>query len=164
MALIKFPFIGFIDISSLDNLYTGEGELNGKRFSIDLNFEINVTSVETAAYIRHFIDNIRIHDINNKKKIEFDFFEEDTVAGYIDHQLDELSTADIEEIIGRNVKPDLQPESLMKKMQLVRVGIYPENKEQFAIFDYSFGNELTSQVIAIDTDENGNFIQLNWES
>ncbi len=164
MTLIKLPLIGFIDIASLEILYTGAGELNGKNFSIDLNFDNNITSTETADSIRHFIDNIRIHDINNRKKIEFDFFEEDTVAEFIDHHVVELSTADIAELIGKNVKPELQPEALLKKMRLIRVGIYPESKEQFAIFDYSFGDELTDQIIAIDTDNNGNFIQLNWES
>lgn len=164
MALLKLPYVGIIDSEALDTLYEAEASLNGKDFSIDLNFENKQAETDVIDTIRHFIDNIRIHDINNKKKIEFDFFEEDTVVEYIQHHLDELATADVEDLIGRNVKPDMQAESLMKKMHLVRVGIYPESKDTFAIFDYSPGKELTDHIIAIDTDKNGNFIQLNWES
>ncbi len=164
MALIKLPYIGIIDSDALDSLYDATADFNGKKINIDVNFEHAVSAADKIESVKHFIDNIRIHDINNRKKIEFDFFEEDTVAEYIAYHLEELSTADIDELIGKNTKKDQQAELLFKKLRLIRVGIYPDSKEQFAIFDYSFGEEFSDQLIVIDTDINGNFIHLNWES
>ena len=53
---------------------------------------------------------------------------------------------------------------LLKKLHLVRVGLYPDSKDQFAIFDYSIGKELTNYLVVINTDENGNLEYMTMES
>ena len=50
------------------------------------------------------------------------------------------------------------------KLQLVRVGIYPDSTGQFAIFDYSLGQEMTNYLVVINTDENGNLDYMTMES
>lgn len=54
--------------------------------------------------VQHFIENIRIHDLNNKKYMESNFFDGDTVQEYLEHYLEELATDDLNKLIGSNTK------------------------------------------------------------
>ena len=116
--------------------------------------------------VQHFIENIRIHDLKNRKYIETDFNDEDgdTVREYLEHHIEELATDELNDLIGANTKSADQPALLLKKLKLVRVGLYPDSKEQFAIFDYSIGQELTDYLVVINTDENGNLDYMTMES
>lgn len=52
-------------------------------------------------------------------------------------------------------------------MKLVRIGLYPDGKygsDNFAVFDYTINQDLTNQLIVVNTDENGVFEHISWES
>ena len=166
MANIKLPHFGILDSESLDEYYDVDIDFNNGSVQIDLNFNGGTIDIKRLEIASHFIENIRIHDLNNKKYIENDFTDEDadTVQTYIDHHLKELATDDLNSLIGANAKTADQPKLLVKKLQLVRVGLYPDSATEFAIFDYSIGQELTNDLVVIFTDENGNLDYMTMES
>ncbi len=166
MANIKLPHFGNLDSDALEQYYDTNINFNSTQVQVDLNFGGETIAPEKLELAGRFIDNIRIHDINNRKRIEVDFNDEDgeTVAAYIKHHLEELNPGDINVLIGGNAKTDEKPRLLLKKLQLVRVGVYPEGEDQFAIFDYSIGQELTNYLVVIFTDENGNIDYMTLES
>ena len=166
MANIKLPHFGNLDSDALEQYYDTNINFNSTQVQVDLNFGGETIAPEKLELAGRFIDNIRIHDINNRKRIEVDFNDEDgeTVAAYIQHHLEELNSGDINVLIGGNAKTDEKPRLLLKKLQLVRVGVYPEGEDQFAIFDYSIGQELTNYLVVIFTDENGNIDYMTLES
>ena len=166
MANIRLPYFGNIDSDDLEEYYETDFDFNNTKVQVDLNFGSDTIVPEKLELAGRFIDNIRIHDINNRKRIDIDFKDEDgeTVAAYIQHHLEELNPGDITALIGGSAKTDDKPELLLKKLQLVRVGVYPEGEDQFAIFDYSIGQELTNYLVVIFTDENGNIDYITMES
>ena len=166
MANFKLPHFGPIDSAALDEYYDVDIDFNNKEIQIDLNFENKTIDIERLEIVKHFIENIRIHDLNNKKYIEVDFTDEDgdTVREYLEHHIEELATDDLNQLIGFNTKTIDRPKLLLKKLHLIRVGLYPDSKEQFAIFDYSIGQELTNYLVVINTDENGNLDYITMES
>jgi hypothetical protein len=166
MANFKLPYFGAVDSQDLEEYYDIVTDFNNTEIQIDLNFESKTIEVERLEIVKHFIENIRIHDLNNKKYIETDFNAEDgdTVREYLEHHIEELPTDDLQQLIGSNAKTIEQSKLLLKKLHLVRVGLYPDSKDQFAIFDYSLGQELTNYLVVINTDENGNLDYLTMES
>ena len=52
----------------------------------------------------------------------------------------------------------------MNSLRLVRVGLFPDSEDRFAIFDYSIGRNLTQYLVVINTDENGNLDYMTMES
>ena len=166
MANIKILHIGILDSSSLDEYYDVDIELNNSQVQIDLNFSGKSIDEKRLEIVNHFIENIRIHDLNNKKYIARDFNdpEGDTVRFYIDHHVEELATDDLYELIGTGAKTVDQPVLLLKKLRLVRVGLYPDSEKEFAVFDYSLGKELTNDLVVLFTDENGNLDYMTMES
>ncbi len=165
MTSFKLPNFGIINIESLDEYYEAEVDFNNTTIQVDLNFEDKSITDERMDVLKQFIENLRIHDINNKKIIKKDFesSNEDSVKDYIKDHLNELPLDDIEDLVGANTKSADRPEQLLKKLHLVRVGLYPHSKE-FAVFDYSIGKELTNYVVAVNTDENGNLSFISIES
>ncbi len=166
MSNFKLPYFGVLDPNALEEYYDTEFDFNNTQVQVDLNFENKVIESSRLEIVKHFIENIRIHDIKNKKYIEDDFNEEDgdTVREYLEHHIEELATDDLHQLIGSNAKTIDQPKLLLKKLHLIRVGLYPDSEDQFAIFDYSIGQELTDHLVVVSTDENGNMDYITMES
>ena len=166
MPNIKLPHFGSLDPTSLDEYYDIDIDFNGHEIQIDLNFESKTIAPERLDTVKQFIDNIRIHDLNNKKHLQNDLDDEDadTVRTYLQHHLEELGTDDLSELIGPNARSGERSKLLLKKLHLVRVGLYPDSTDQFAIFDYSIGKDLTQYLVVIFTDENGNLDYMTMES
>ncbi len=166
MSTIKFPYFGSLDGNDLETYYDVNTDFNGRQIQIDLNFEHKSIDFKRLEMARQFIENLRIHDLNNKKMIRQDF--EDTngevVRDYISHHIEELAIDDIEVLVGSGTKSADQPALLVKELHLVRVGLYPYDESQFAVFDYSLGKELTDYLVVISTDENGNPCDISMES
>ncbi|MFT3910351.1 MAG: DUF2004 domain-containing protein [Ferruginibacter sp.] len=163
---IKLPYFGIIDASSLNEYYDTTFEFNGRQVNLDLNFDNGTIDIKRLETVNHFIENIRIHDLNNKKHIQNDFDDKtgDTVRSYIENHLEDIATDDLEELIGSNTKTSDQPKLLLKQLHLVRVGLYPDSETQFATFDYSIGRTLTDYLVVLVTDENGNLDYITMES
>ena len=166
MPNIKLPYFGIIDSLLLEEYYDAEVDFNGRIIQIDLNFENGSIEKSKLEVAKQFIENIRIYDLNNQKYIQNDFEnkEGDTVKFYLDNQIEELAEDDLAELIGYNTKSADQPTLLLKNLHLVRVGLYPDSEDQFAIFDYTIGKDLTDYLVVINTDENGNLDYMTMES
>lgn len=166
MSNFKLSYFGTLDSTALEEYYDADIDFNNTKIRVDLNFESKTIDVKRLEIVNQFIENIRIHDMNNKKHIENDFkdVDGDTVKQYLEHHIEELGTDDLIQLIGSNVKKDDQPKLLLKKLSLIRVGLYPGSKEQFAIFDYSIAPDLTNHLVVVNTDDNGNLDYITMES
>jgi hypothetical protein len=88
----------------------------------------------------------------------------DTVGVYLEHHLAYIEGELLDQLVdlsNSSVDPAIQ---LMKTLHLIRVGLYPDNEDMFATFDYSLGKDLTNYLIVIDTDEDGNISNMTMES
>lgn len=166
MASFKLPHFGPIDPAALEEYYDVEILFNDKEIQIDLNFESKTIDPQRLELAKQFIDNIRIHDLNNKKLIEADYKDEegDTVKFYLEHHLEELGEEELSALVDVNSKSSEHEKQLLQKLHLVRVGLYPDSADQFAIFDYSIGQDITNYLVVLFTDENGNLDYMTMES
>lgn len=166
MANIRLPHFGMMDTEALEEYYDVEIQYNSTAVQIYLNFEstsIDIQKLETA---KHFIDNIRIHDLSNRKHIEKDFAHKDgdTVLEYINMHVESLGEPELASVIGTNTKKADLPRLLLQKLHLIRVGLYPHNEDQYATFDYSIAPEIIDHLVVVFTDINGNLDYMTIES
>ncbi len=166
MAYINLPHFGAVDSEALKEYYEMEILFDGRPMQLDLNFENKFIDEKRLETVMHFIDNIRIHDINNKRLIEKDYRnpDADTVLEYVNNHLEELGELDLRVLIDYKDKSIDHQTQLVKKLHLVRVGLYPDSEKEFAVFDYSIGQDLTNYLVVINTDENGNLDYMTMES
>lgn len=166
MAQYSLPPFGKLDPANLEEYYDGEIMFNGQEIQIDLNFENDSIEPKHLDAVKKFIDSLSAFDKRNKEYIEQDYADEDadTVKTYVQHHLEEIDKDELSDIVDfddESADPEIQ---LMKALRLVRVGLYPDSEDQFAIFDYSIGEDLTNYLVVISSDENGDPDDITMES
>lgn len=166
MAKYTLPHFGALDTDNLDEYYDVAIPVNGQDISVDLNFMNDKIDSDALGLVESFINKLSEHEKKNRKHIEDDYADENSeaVKEYIDHHIEELEPEELSAVIdynNKNIKPELQ---LLNALKLVRVGLYPYDTEDFAVFDYSFGRDLTQYLVVVCTDYNGNLVRIAMES
>jgi hypothetical protein len=166
MAEYTLPHFGKLPTENLEDYYDVDIEFNGNEIQIDLNFEDKTIDQSTMDKVKNLIENIDKFDKLNKTYIDNDYNDEDgdTVKFYLEHHLEEISQEEISILIDFDdisKEPELQ---LLTKLKLARIGLYPHDENNFAIFDYTIGRELTDYLAVIKTDENGQLDYMTMES
>jgi len=166
MAKCILPHFGQLDTDQLEEYYDASLNLNGVEVQLDLNFDNKKIDPARLDIAKRFLEQITDFDFKNRKYIEQDFEDsnEDTVRTYIDSHLEEMGEDELDSLVDRSNKKVSPEKQLMKQLHLVRMGLYPDSEEQFAIFDYSIGQELTQYLVVIFTDEFGNLDYITMES
>ncbi|MES2573493.1 MAG: DUF2004 domain-containing protein [Bacteroidota bacterium] len=166
MAAYSLPHFGQLATENLDDYYNVDIKFNGNEIQIDLNFENKTIDIATLEKVKTFIENIEKFDKLNKSYIHNDYNDEEgnIVKFYLEHHLEEVEKEELSTLINfddTSIEPEKQ---LLNKLGLVRVGLYPENEDNFAIFDYSIGPDITNELVVINTDENGQLDYMTIES
>ncbi len=166
MAKYILPHFGQLETTQLDEYYEAEISLKDITVQVDLNFDSTQIEPARLDIAKRFIEQLPDFDFRNKKYLEQDYADEsaDTVRTYLEHHLDELGEEELSALIDYSIKKISPEKQLLKKLQLVRMGLYPDSEDQFAIFDYSIGPELTQYLVVIFTDESGNPEYITMES
>ena len=166
MITYTLPHFGKLPIISLKENYDVDIDLKGNEIQLDLNFDLEYVTTSTFDKVKNFLENLAQFDDLNKIHMQNDFNNENdgSVKMYLEHHLAEVDKVELATLINfddTTTEPVLQ---LLAKLKLVRVGIYPKNKKNFAIFDYSIGKEMTNYLVVINTDEKGKLDYLTMES
>ncbi|MFM2375108.1 MAG: hypothetical protein RLZZ165_205 [Bacteroidota bacterium] len=169
MTQYTLPYFGALPTDHLESYYEIRAELGGKEIRIDLNFENQTIETATMDKVKLLIEGIERLDAQNKIYILKDYKDEngDTVKTYLEHHLEEVDPEELSELIDLEDPTTSPEEQLLTKLHLVRVGLYPDGahgSENFAVFDYSIGKEITDYLVVINTDENGEPEEITMES
>ncbi|MFN8242844.1 MAG: DUF2004 domain-containing protein [Ferruginibacter sp.] len=166
MAKYTLPCFGQLDTENLEEYYDTVIRYNNSEVSIDLNFCDTRVDPGRLEIAKKFIEQIGDFDLKNKQYIEQDYRDEDadTVREYVAHHLEELGDDELDALIDPSNKKLNKEEQLVKRLSLVRMGLYPDSDDQFAIFDYSIGPDITQYLVVLFTDEFGNLDYITMES
>ena len=157
------PF-GEINPSALDEYYDGEILVFGKSVEIDANFESEEIEENKIKNISSFLNNIEHEAKKAFDEItkDWDLGEEsETARFYLDHHINELTTKEVMSIFG---KTNVDKDSYLNSLQLVRIGLYPEDEESFAIFDIQFPEEYTNYLMAVTFNDEGELSYISMDS
>lgn len=166
----NLPHFELINSQELKEYYVTEIDLNGRKTSIDLNFENNSINKEGIETIKTFLDDINKFDKQNKAYISNDFKEGDgETKDYINFYFDDLEQDEISNIIDIHDLSAPKEILLLNKLKLNRIGLYPDGKyntEYYAVFDYSIdiNGKPCEQLLVVKTNEKGKLDHIAWES
>ena len=166
MTEYTLPHFGQLATENLEEYYDVDIVFNGNEIQIDLNFENKAIDIATMDKVKNFIENIEKFDNLNKTYILDDYNDEegDTVKFYLEDHLEEIGKDELSTLINFDDTTIELEQQLLAKLKLVRVGLYPESEDNFAIFDYSIGQDITNYLVVINTDENGQLEYMTMES
>ena len=166
MTEYTLPHFGQLTTENLEEYYDVDIVFNGNEIQIDLNFENKAIDIATMGKVKNFIENIEKFDNLNKTYILDDYNDEegDTVKFYLEDHLEEIGKDELSTLINFDDTTIELEQQLLAKLKLVRVGLYPDSEDNFAIFDYSIGQDITNYLVVINTDENGQLDYMTMES
>ncbi len=166
MANYSLPHFGDIDPDDLEDYYDVEIEFEGKEVEISLKFERETIDISRLAIVRAVLEKIADFHNKNKANIEQDYKSDDgdTVRAYVEHHLEDIPKNELNGFIdfeNKSLPPEFQ---LMKALHLVRIGFYPDQSDQFVVFDYSISSDLTDYLVVINTNDQGELDYMTMES
>lgn len=166
MLTYILPFFGEIQPSDLLENYEIEIDFKGRKIELDLNFENEKIKISKLERIKKNLENIEKFDLQNQKYLLEDYndVEGENVKFYLEHHLEEVGKEALATLINFENTENIPEKQLLSKLKLIRIGFYPDDEEDFAVFDYSIGTEITNYIIAIHTDDEGNLEYMSMES
>ncbi len=85
-------------------------------------------------------------------------------ALYITHHHGVLPGPDFTRLFGTDAPDVAQPDALLSRLVLVRVGLYPENEDQPFLLDYSIDPDATQYLLSVSFDSNRQPLAVDMES
>lgn len=165
---IKLPFFDNINLDQVEEYYSIDNiEIGNTKLQIDLNFKNTKIDVTIAYKLKEFLENLNEYRLLARTYVNTDFNNEDgQVKEFIHFHLDELGEVLLNKL---QIESDASNKEMLalEKLQLVRLGFYPDakyNATYFCVFDFKIDNELSDQIIAVKTNENGELDHIAWES
>jgi hypothetical protein len=141
-----------IDIESLDEYYQAELMFKGHQVALDINFDEHSIEEQKLESIKKMIDELQAYSEVALTAIQLDYTEGKTAKKYIERHLKKLD-------------PEADEKDLLRsKLYIKRIGFYPDDQDQFAIFDYTIGEELTSYLLVVIFKESGEVESIEMES
>jgi hypothetical protein len=163
----ELPYFGDLDLTDLGDYYDTEIEFNGRLVQLDLNFDDRETTIDKLDAIKDFLGKLKQQDQRNKGYIRTDYEEvlyEDSVHFYLNFHLEEIGEEELIGLVGPGDEDLPVEEQLLDKIELVRIGFYPDEDGFFAICDYSFGREITNYILVISVNKKGELLDMTVES
>lgn len=159
------PDFGKIQLENLNDYYNTQTKYGHRELKLDINFEVKSTNQTELNKILNFIDRIPALDKSNEIHIKNDLnlspsMSQEYFTFYVEELEDELQNI-IE--VGKNLQTNII--RLHKKLNLIRVGLYPQ-ADYFGTFDYSIDidGEPCNQLLVVNINENGSLNHITWES
>lgn len=158
-------FFGDIDLEQVKSEYISSLNFDGSKIALNLNiFDDETVTPEIIKKANVFLENIDEIIRRVYKFLLDDYESEGETYGYIQHHIDNLENEDIIQILGKHTPEIAQNDDLVAKLKLNRIAVFPEDDDEFAVFDFTIGSDYTDYVMAIYTDKDGNLIDLGIEN
>ena len=143
---------GNINSKNLNEYYYKKIKIGNTIVEVDLNFENKYIEKSKLVKVSQYLKNIEEHLNNAMQIIEDDYdlgTESEAAQFYLNIHQKNLDSNDLQKLFGEK---KVSKKSFLSKLQVYRVGIYPENDEDFIIIDIQFPRSITNYLMAVTFD------------
>lgn len=137
--------------------------LDGKEVELDLNCEEVIGSTDWIPEYEKYVVQLERIKKDILQYINNDFIEEGLTKEWITFHLEEIDEEYIDALL-KNAEQFLnKEEQVLSLLRLRRIGLYPEY-EGYAIWDFVLDDEVSDEILTLQTDINGNILNIAWKS
>ncbi len=160
------PIFGTVAPNS-DGYWDAEVDFQDRTVEIDLNAE-NAASLDEAV-VRLLTSQVaRLDRLDARAReaiLDDDSDDEDAALSlYRSLHLEELDDDDLDDALGDDGRWRDDARVFVERLQLVRVGLYPEEPDNAIILDLTISRELTDHLLSVAFDQRGNPTVVSFES
>lgn len=159
---MKLPYFDEITPSEVEEYYEAQAELEGRIVDLDLNFEAESIDVDSLRPVAAFLTLLREMVSHGRSAIAADFDLGDNSTVVKDYlAIHESIGGEIRDTLG---DPPVSKTRFLSALNIDRIGIYPEEKDGFAIIDFILGDGITNYLIVVTFNTSGEITDLGIES
>jgi hypothetical protein len=166
MAKVTHPLLGTIEPSA-PGYWEVDLPFGGRELTLDLTIEESGLPASALQELPQSVTDLEPLDRAARAAILADARSGDEDAAsvmYLTHHQDVLEPEEYQRAFGVSA-PDLaDPEPLLSRLALVRVGLYPEEDERRILLDYSIDPDTTNYLLCVSFDEDGEVVAVDLES
>jgi hypothetical protein len=166
MAQVTHPILGAID-PSVPGRWDADVNFGGRVVTVHLAIEEPELPPSALAELPQSLLDLEPFDRAARAAILSDAQSGDDDAAsvlYLTHHHEVLSHEDYQRLFGV-IAPDLaNPQPLLSRLALVRVGLYPEQDDRRILLDYSIDPGTTNYLLCVSFDSDGQPIAVDLES
>lgn len=139
---------GKLDLSELENRYENSIDFEGRKIKIDLNFRDKSIGQDRIELVNIFLNNLGNFHKENGIKIQKDYKKEGETKFYAEEMIEYLEDDDELVLCFPNTDRNVVSETfVLSKLYLKRVGFYPYDKNDFAVFDYTIHEDMNYLLV-----------------
>jgi hypothetical protein len=140
--------------------------LGDRHIDVDVNFEgeIDAGTLDQPA---RAVANIADLDQRSKDALREDLAEGDedgAVPLYKAHHLDEIEPNVLKKLFSVAMVEDIDDDTFLGALKLIRVGIYPDSEDATIVCDYSIDPDATNYLVSVVFDSDGELVDVTLES
>lgn len=165
MATHNVPGLGPVDFADDGQGYwEATARLGRSEVPVDFNTDGASMSPALLQRVQRFVEDLAGFDERARAGIAADFDAGDCGSRlYLSHHLEELDAEERMACFGTE-DTEIGLDALMAALTLKRVGLYPEDEEKLAVFDYSIGPDVTDYILAVEFNPDGSLLAVSMES
>jgi hypothetical protein len=137
--------------------------VGGRQVSTDLNCDEQVTGAQLDV-VATFVQQATKFDVLAREAMAANPDPTYSTLLYVEHHLAELSEGDLLRLLGTTAISELSQARVLSCLQLVRIGLYPSDEHQTAVFDYSLDPAVTNYVLSVSFAASGVVTSIEMES
>ena len=159
----KVAYFGKIDIKPSEEEIDCEVILDKKKIYLALNLFDGVPEYDWLNEYEDYASNLLQYKKAIDDYIVRDYDSNGKAKEYIDFHVEELDKSSINKILKKTESDTTIEKRLLSVLKLERVGFYPGD-DDYAVWDYTIGKNVTDRLIVVVTDNNGNIKEITTES
>lgn len=165
MTAVSHPLLGTIDPSG-PGFWEATTSFAEREVMLDLTLEGTDLAAGALEEVLRKLDDLEKLDKVARKAIRRDARDgEDAAAAlYVSLHRDELTDEQLEQIFGTADRAGVTAETLLSRLFVVRVGLYPESDDGQILLDYSLGEDVTNYLLCVAFDPDGSVSAVDLES
>lgn len=123
-------------------------EWSSRTVRVDITFDGATMNPSALDSLAQFVTDIAGFDELARQSMRQDFHS--LIGDYLDFD----GAGDLlQEVFGTEDNKSIDAEMFLTPMHLVRIGLYPDEPDTYAVFDYTLGKELTDNLVAVKFDD-----------
>lgn len=147
--IIKLPFFNELNSDSLTDYYEVNIDIKQNKIQLDINFNETIINADRLITLKGYLDAPQaIIDIA-KKEIFNDYENGEDVKEFLTFHIEELDQSDLDSLLKHADKSLSLEQQILSVLKLRRIGFYPEDKDEFAVLDFTLNEEISQYLLVV---------------
>jgi hypothetical protein len=161
---MKLKYFNEIDLQNLTDYYEVDIDFKGNSVQLDINFQETKINESNLDYLKSILDDLDGILLKINDFIKNDYKSGEDVKEFLAFHIEELDNDELESLLSVSDKSLSREEQLLSIIKLKRIGFYPEDNDEYVIFDFVTDEEVSQYLLVVKVNSKGQLDHITMES